>query len=166
MRNMLMKVLVGTGLALSLGPAFADAMCGPNGEFNPMDNQCWPIQNQGGGGGGGGGTVYLPPDPKWGAIAIDVAPTGKKSGYGSSTSNQTEANKKAIGYCGTNTCKVVATFKNSCGAVASGDNGMWAVGIDTNKKRALQKAADACYAKGAKVCREWVAPSCANSPKS
>ena len=158
-------MLTGASLLLSMSPVLADAMCGPNGEFNPMDNRCWPIQNPQGNG-GGGEPRYLPPEPTWGAIAVDVSPTGKTTGsFSSSKKNQSEANKGALNYCGRSSCKVVVSFKNSCGAVASGDNGRWGVGVDVNKSRALQKAADECYAKGAKVCREWVAPTCANAPR-
>ena len=165
MRNMLMKVLVGTGLALSLGPAFADAMCGPNGEFNPMTNQCYPIQRPGGNKPGPSGPTYLPPEPQWGAIAIDMSRQQKSSGFSNSKKSQAQANKEALDYCGLSTCKVVLTFKNSCGAIAGSDVGIWGGGVDTDKNRALEKAAASCYAKGSKTCFKWVQPSCAGAPR-
>ena len=168
---MLMKMLTGLGLLLSSQLVLADGPC-PNGQFNPNDSVCicpgggWVAPNQYcKSGGGGGEPKYLPPEPQWGAIAIDMSSQQQSGGFSRSKKSQAEANQKALNTCKLSTCRVALTFKNSCGAVAGGGNGIWGGGVDINEERAVEKAAAACYGKGAKVCREWVKPMCAGAPK-
>lgn len=80
-------------------------------------------------------------------------------------SNQTEANRKALKLCKLNTCKVALTYQNTCGAIAVDKRGIWGGGIDLDKDRAAQKAADACYNEGAKDCYLWVKSMCAAAPR-
>ena len=162
------KWLLGIGLLLSGQAVFAAGPC-PDGNFNPQNRVC---MCPGGGYVGpgqwceGGGQVEIIPVPKtWGSIAIDMSPSHKSSGFASSESSQADANRKALAYCKLSTCRVALTFRNTCGAIASGENGIWGGGVDVNKNKALQKAADACYEKGAKTCKLWVSPQCAAAPR-
>lgn len=161
---MLLKWLVGMGALLLGQTALADGPC-PDGNFNPQSQVCMCP---------GGGYVapgnwcemkILPVPKTWGAIAIDMSPAHKSSGFSWSKSSQADANRQALAYCKLSTCRIALTFRNSCGAIAGGDNGIWGGGVDVNKDKALQKAADACYSKGAKTCKLWVEPSCANAPR-
>ena len=166
-----MKNLI-AGLMLLLGSqlVLADGPC-PDGQFNQNDTVCicpgggWVAPNQycNGGSSNRGGRV-LPPDPEWGSIAIDT----KEGwwGYSPSKRSQSDADTRALRRCGTgSTCKVVLRFKNSCGAIASGKDNTWGGGVDVSEKKALQKAADACYDRGVKECRAWVQPKCAGAPR-
>lgn len=166
------KVLVSwlTGLGLLLGQAALAAGPCPDGNYNPQNRVCMCP-----GGGyvgpgqwceGGGGQVEIIPVPKtWGAIAIDMSSAQKKASFRKSTVSQADANKRAVEACGLSTCRVAVSFRNSCGAIASDKKGIWGGGVDINENRAAQKAADACYDKGAKDCYLWVKPSCAAAPR-
>lgn len=162
------KWLLGIGLLLSGQAVFAAGPC-PDGNFNPQNRVCMCP-----GGGyvgpgqwcGSGGQVEIIPVPKtWGAIAIDMSSQQKGWGFASSEISQADANRKALGKCVRSTCRVALTFRNTCGAIAADGKGIWGGGVDLNKDKALQKAADACYNKGAKDCKLWVAPSCAAAPR-
>lgn len=159
-----LKCLFSIGLMLIGQSALADGPC-PDGTFNPQSQVCMCS-----GGGyvapGNWCEVKIVPVPKtWGAIAIDMSSKQTGWGYASSKNSQAEANEKALGYCKNSTCRIALTFRNSCGAITGNGKGVWGGGVDVNPNRALQKAADACYAKGAKDCYQWVAPSCAAAPK-
>ena len=168
-RKQMKKLLAGLGLLLGSQFVLADGPC-PDGQFDPNNTVCmcsgggWVYPNQYCKK-GGGSSQPAQIEPKWGAIAIDMSPQQKNGTYYSSTKSQAEANRKALERCGLSTCRVALEFKNSCGAVAWGGNGIWGGGVDVNERRALEKAAAACYRKGAKDCREWVKPSCANAPR-
>ncbi len=157
----LLRSLVGTGFLIFGQAVFAAGPC-PDGNFNPQQQVCMCP---------GGG--YVAPGNRckrelvdaWGAIAIDLSSGQKAWGWGYSKSNQTAANRDALDGCKLPTCKVVVTVKNNCGAIVGDGKGIWGGGIDTNKEKALEKAAAACYGKGAKRCFKWVAPSCANAPR-
>lgn len=164
MVKMLLKWLVGMGALLLGQAALADGPC-PDGTFNPQSQVCMCP-----GGGyvapGNWCEVKRVPVPKtWGAIAIDMSSEQKKTGFASSESSQAEANRKALKLCGLNTCRIALTFRNTCGAITANGKGIWGGGIDIDENRALQKAADACYAKGAKDCYKWGEPKCAAAPR-
>ena len=164
------KLLVGLGLLLGSQFVLADGPC-PDGQFDPNNTVCmcsgggWVYPNQYCKKGGGGRETVYKLEPQWGAIAIDMSAQQQGGGFSRSKKSQADANQKALNTCKLGTCRVVLTFKNSCGAVAGGGNGIWGGGVDVNEYRALEKAAAACYAKGAKVCREWVKPMCAGAPR-
>ena len=169
-----LKGLAAVGMLLLGQSALADSLC-PDGQFMPQIQGClcpngasiaanqWCNPNNRGG--EGGRTIILPPAKTWGAIAIDRSRERKSTGFSWSKKSQAEANKEALETCKLSTCKIVLTFQNSCGAVVSNPEGIWGGGVDVNKDRALQKAVDACYAKGAKGCYEWVKPKCAGAPR-
>lgn len=169
MANQLLRGIAGLGLLLMGSAVFAAGPC-PDGNYNPQNRVCMCP-----GGGyvgpgqwceGGGGQVEIIPVPKtWGAIAIDMSSAQKRASFRHSEKSQEDANKRAIEGCGLSTCRVAVTFRNSCGAVAAGGNGIWGGGVDNNENRALQKAAAACYNKGAKDCKLWVSPKCVNAPR-
>ena len=169
MAQRFLKCLLSIGFMLIGSAALANGPC-PDGNFNPQSQVCMCP-----GGGyvgpgqwceGGGGQVEIIPVPKtWGAIAIDMSSAQKRASFRYSEKSQADANKRAVEGCGLSTCRVALTFQNSCGAIAAGGKGIWGGGVDLNKDKALQKAADACYAKGAKDCYKWVEPMCAAAPR-
>ncbi|MFV0548027.1 MAG: DUF4189 domain-containing protein [Limnobaculum xujianqingii] len=167
-KKRLKTILLGVGLLLAgQNVLAADSQC-PNGQFNPNQSVC---MCPGGGYVGpgewcrNGNSKVLPLENAWGAIAIDLSSAQKQASYRSSRKNQADANKKALEACGLSTCRVVLSFRNSCGAITGNGKGIWGGGIDIDESKALQKAADACYAKGAKDCYKWLEPSCANAPR-
>lgn len=98
--------------------------------------------------------------PKYGAIAY-----GEKSGaYGFSYDvNSAElADQRALSNCTKNGegCKVVASFSNSCAALASGSNNRFAASQSGTRQQAQADALAACGRKGGKGCdiKAW---SCA-----
>ena len=158
MTRALLRSLLGVGLLLVGKMAFAYGPC-PDGNFNPQQQVC---MCPGGGYVAPGNRCSQELTDAWGAIAIDRSSEQKSWGWGGSKTSQADANRKALSECKLSTCRIVVTVKNSCGAVAADGKGIWGGGVDTNRKQALQKAADACYSKGAKTCKLWVEPSCAN----
>ncbi len=129
MANQLLRGIAGLGLLLMGSAVFAAGPC-PDGNYNPQNRVCMCP-----GGGyvgpgqwceGGGGQVEIIPVPKtWGAIAIDMSSAQKRASFRHSEKSQEDANKRAIEGCGLSTCRVAVTFRNSCGAVAAGGNGIW-----------------------------------------
>lgn len=162
MTRALLRSLLGVGLLLVGKMAFAYGPC-PDGNFNPQQQVCMCP---------GGG--YVAPGnwcgkPKladaWGAIAIDRSSKQKSWGWGYSKNGQKDANKGALDECGLASCQVVVTVKNSCAAVVADGKGIWGGGVDIDRAKALEKAAAACYSKGAERCFKWVEPLCANAPR-
>lgn len=162
MTKVLSRSLLGVGLLLVGKMAFAYGPC-PDGNFNPQQQVCMCP---------GGG--YVAPGnwcgkPKladaWGAIAIDRSSGQKAAGWGYSKNGQKDANKDALDACGLASCQVVVTVKNSCAAVVADGKGIWGGGVDIDRAKALEKAAAACYSKGAERCFKWVEPLCANAPR-
>ena len=162
MVNGLLRGLTGLGFLLFCQAALADGPC-PDGNFNPYNRVCMCPK---GGYVAPGNWCEMKPVPKtWGAIAIDMSSKQTGWGYGSSEKSQADANEKALGHCQRSTCRVALTFRNACGAIAADGKGIWGGGVDLYQDKALQKAADACYDKGAKNCKLWVKPMCAAAPR-
>lgn len=128
----------------------ADNMCGPNGQFDPDNNTCWPIQN------GGGATV----PNHYGAIAIDL-----NTGYWASASDYTDEKgpiNSVVSACG-NQCKVIKVTTGRCVGLAYSkvdkiigyDEAMstFGKGFYTRKERSNKKALKKCTKNGGKECK-------------
>ena len=164
MGKALLKGLLGTWILLLSQAAFANGPC-PDGNFNPQSQVCMCPKGGYVAPGNWCETKIVPIPKTWGAIAIDMSSEQAKAGFGKSEKSQADANQQALKMCRLSTCRVALTYINSCGAVAADGKGVWGGGVDTNRQKALQKAADACFNKGAKSCYEWVSPKCAAAPK-
>mgnify|MGYP001818971168 CR=1 FL=1 len=75
----------------------------------------------------------------WGAVALGVNSTGYAFGFAS----KIEARHAALSTCGPK-CALVFTFDNSCGAIASGDNGGWGYGVGMSQDAAGETAIAYC----------------------
>ena len=131
--------------------SLADAMCGSNGEYNPNDGKCWPVQQS-------QKKVDL-----YGAIALDSQPLDATSVRVYSWVNERTlegAKYGALKGCGVETCKIAAKFKNECAAVAvnedfigkkDGDSGVYS---DTGKNfsQAEKNALNYCEKESGKTC--------------
>ena len=91
----------------------------------------------------------------WGAIAF--SPSTQALGWTHDYSNETQAERAAMSYCGKNAddCEVAISFHNACGAVAVGRNGGWGADWGTDDYEAQQSALGACseHDGGCKVIR-------------
>lgn len=126
----------------------ADAMCGPNGQFNPNDNRCWPIQ--------GGNTTSARVD-YWGAIALERKGARAKAAINFST--ESKAATYALQHCGDN-CVVYITYKNTCAAVVTGRNLYLHADTGNNPKTLRTNMLSRCNAQS-ENCQVWVEPACA-----
>lgn len=107
MKKLLLFIIILFGI-LSV-QSLADAMCGANGQYNPNDGKCWPVQQS-------QKRIDL-----YGAIALDSLPLDVTSVRVYSWVNERtldEAKRGALNGCGVETCKIAAKFKNECAAVA------------------------------------------------
>ena len=100
-----------------IGLFFMGSALACDGVFDPQTGIChrsngYEIPGQIKGGGGSKLIDY------WGAIAIDVV-NGKSSGIARDRRSKSSAESDAISACkNLRDCRVVISFKNSCGAVA------------------------------------------------
>ena len=145
MKKLLFLILVLFGMMSTIN--FSDAMCGPNGQFDPGSNTCWPVQYENG---------YTQSAPKYyGAIAVDLE-TGKwATSY--NYPDTSSAKNHVISNCGKN-CKVMVVKSGRCGAVAyskstktiefdSAMGGFAGIGFNTREERAKDKALKKCSKK-------------------
>ena len=130
--------------------SLADAMCGSNGEYNPNDGKCWPVQQS-------QKKVDL-----YGAIALDSQPLDATSVRVYSWVNERTlegAKRGALNGCGLETCKIALSFKNGCGAVAvnedfikkKDENSVYN-DIGKNFSQAEKNALNYCEKKSGKIC--------------
>lgn len=140
---------------------FAQAQCSGGGMYDPQGGVC----HQAGGGYTvpnsiqGGSSVVTDP---WGALAVDIV-NRSTSGRGINYKSQADAESAAIKSCNDKNCRVIASYKESCGAVASDRNGVITAGVDVDPNLAEQKAIAACRNRSQKSCVLWIKARCAGS---
>jgi len=98
--------------------------------------------SQSGRGSGGSGA--------YGAIAY--SPDSGDYGYSFSYSSRAGAERRAKRECGKTDCTIAAWFRNSCGALATGDDGTWAGGRGDSESAARRDAQSDCVKEGGKNC--------------
>lgn len=128
----------------------ADAMCGPNGQFNPNDNRCWPVQS--------GNSTPAKRIDYWGAIAVHRKGTTTYSVW--NQTSKAAAGRKALQNCGNDDCVILISFKNTCAAAVSGRNNFFAVDTDNNANALVRRLMSQCQAK-TENCKVWADPVCA-----
>ena len=89
--------------------SLADSMCGPNGVFNPGDNQCYPAS--------GGGYTETADDKYYAAIAVD--PSTGEYAWGASYRSKNSLKTDVLSNCGSPNCKFLGTIRyKQCGSFA------------------------------------------------
>ena len=91
--------------------------------------------------------------PSYGAIAYGAQSTA--NGYAWGKASAGEANRAALGFCQQHgsDCKVVASFVNTCAAVAAVKSaGRYATGEASTRNEAQANAMKACQAQGGGAC--------------
>lgn len=126
---MIKKLIIFCTLTVITPNVLADGLC-PGGEFNPVDNKCYPIQNRGN---GGNGSQTAKVD-LWGAIAADT--NGTKASSIINARTEENAENGALKQCGLSSCKLLVVFKNSCGATAGNEDIYAAGGIGNTPAQA------------------------------
>ncbi|ACZ07107.1 Uncharacterised protein [Sebaldella termitidis] len=132
--------------------SLADSMCGPNGVFNPGDNQCYPAS--------GGGYTETADDKYYAAIAVD--PSTGEYAWGASYRSKNSLKTDVLSNCGSPNCKFLGTIRyKQCGSLAysKADNIYgydtiiyWTKGDSTKKERAEEKSIKKCEKNGGKKC--------------
>lgn len=146
---MIKKLIIFCTLTIITPFVLADQLCGSQGEFNPVENKCYPIQNRGNSGG------QVPIVDLWGAIAADMSPNQAMAGSSSNFRVKAQANQSAIDKCGLTTCQVIITYKNTCGAIAVGSNKVIGSATNTTKSVAESNAIKNCKNNGGQNCLQW-----------
>lgn len=85
--------------------------------------------------------------------AIAYSPDSGEYGYSEQYTNRSQAEQRAKQECGKNDCEIAAWFYNSCGALATDDNGTWGGAQGGNEQRARQAALARCAKEGGKDCK-------------
>jgi hypothetical protein len=97
------------------------------------------------------------PSTLYGAIAYGAQSLAYGDAFGKSSA--AEAQRSALGFCrpNGNDCKIVASFSNSCAAVAAVESkGRFTVGQGSSRAQAQSKAMSSCAAiGGACVIEDW-----------
>jgi Domain of unknown function (DUF4189) len=85
--------------------------------------------------------------------AIAYSPDTGQIGYSEQYANRAQAEQRARQECGQNDCEIAAWFYNSCGALATDDDGTWGGAQGGNEQRARQGAIARCKKEGGKNCK-------------
>ena len=88
---------------------------------------------------------------RYGAIAYS-AKSGNY-GYSHGFSNRAQAEQRAKRECGQTDCEIAAWYQNACGAVAAGDDEVWAGGNGNSERAARTDAQKDCVNNGGKNCQ-------------
>ena len=150
MKKLLLFILVLFGCMSAL--SMADNMCGPNGQFDPQNNTCWPTQ---------GGYTPDPPAPKYtGGIAID--PNTGAYGWGAKYTSKSSLKTDVLKSCGSSGCVFLGALAfKQCGGLAYSETDKiygydtviyWTQGDKDRKKRVEEKALKKCEKNGGKSC--------------
>lgn len=102
-------------------------------------------------------TTYEPPPEYWGALAMPEPGGGGHGGRAYNAKSESAAESKAMSYCTGSGCKVLVTFKNSCGAIVQNQSTYteWG-GRGSSPKKAIANARE--NAGGGKTL-DWVCTS-------
>ena len=172
------------GLFLGLLSVTAWAQCAPGGQFIEQQMQGYttgfctypsgnyynhgvnetPIPTNSGSSGSGGSSAPSKPRvlaSKYGAVALDMKTGGFASSYGEVS--EAVAKRNALSRCKSKSCKIVASYWNTCAAVARGTlkkGSPTPVAYDTQKKLAESKALARCESTGASNCRIIMPAEC------
>jgi uncharacterized protein DUF4189 len=87
----------------------------------------------------------------YGAIAYSA--DGGDIGYSEQFANRAQAEQRAKQECGKSDCEIAAWFYDSCGALATDDDGTWGGAQGANEQRARQSALARCAKEGGKNCK-------------
>jgi hypothetical protein len=85
--------------------------------------------------------------------AIAYSPDSGEIGYSKQYANRVQAEQRARQECGKSDCEIAAWFYNSCGALATDDDGTWGGAQGGNEERARQAAIARCAKEGGKNCK-------------
>ena len=98
------------------------------------------------------GTSAIARADRYGAIAYSRRT--RHYGYADNAGSREAAERRAMERCEGRDCKVEVWFRNSCGALATGEDGQifgWA--HDTNLREAKENAVEQCRSRGGHRCR-------------
>ena len=158
-----MKLTTSISVAIILVSLFfggsALAQCAGGGTYDPQGGVC----HQAGGGytapnSTQGDVRRVAPD-YWGALSVDLTPGGGSAAVRNARARQ-NAEREAIEVCGSKYCQIALSYKNSCGAVASGEGSIISAAVDENPTVAERKALAGCNKKSPRTCLLWIKASC------
>jgi serine/threonine-protein kinase len=91
------------------------------------------------------------PGRSYGAIAY--SPSSHNVGYSQEYGNQTQAETRAKKECGQSDCETTVWYYNSCGALATGDDGAWGADHGDDEARAGKAALAQCTSVNGQNCK-------------
>lgn len=102
-------------------------------------------------GGCTGPSGHSGPGRSYGAIAYSTADgnVGYSQNYGSQAQAETRAKKE----CGKSDCEIAVWYYNSCGALATDDDGDWGADHGDDEQRAGKAAIAQCASVNGKTCK-------------
>ncbi len=98
------------------------------------------------------GTAAIARGDRYGAIAYSQR-TGNY-GYADNAGTRAGAERRALENCEGRDCKIMGWFRNSCGALATGEGGrIWGWDHNTSLREAKESAVEHCRHEGGRRCR-------------
>ena len=151
MKKLLLFIVILFGI-LSV-QSLADAMCGSNGEYNPNDGKCWPIQKN-------DGYVSQPKKEIYIYPYASIYYSSKTGVFGYSwLGYKSGVEKAAKESCGDNSCKKIATdaacyiFAKASNNSYGGERYAYYGYNEVELKKSRDKALKNCEKSGGKDCK-------------